>query len=272
MCSQIEFSPIVGDIQKQYVGYRTAGKSRNDAIAAIKENYAEELQDEDDRIAVMIGLVFSLCKKKELTKEIAVETFCMIRHAHKMMAFNHVESSYLLKVERLLGDESMYGGEAAYRRRVSYVPHWEVGDTFSHKLIHPKAEALGICGWSILLYKVGECEDELQQLRQLMYVSLCPPGKEPISGSQLQSLGFLRMMRHGEKWDYLAQIMIKSKRDELSYGLFKIGNFQDVVFPADRTDENPLVAMPLFGCKRGDLYPDYEDQICRLYKKFGGIL
>lgn len=271
MALRNNYSPIIGDIQKEYNDYRAAGKSRADAVHAIKADYAAELRDEEDGAAVMIGLSLSLCRKRELTKEIALETLCAIETARKLLDAGDKRIPYLSEMESLFQDESMFGEEAKYKIRTAYAPDWQVGDTFSHTLTVPRAEKLGILGWSILLYMVGEYTDRAGISHQLMYAALCPPGKEPASGPELQALGFLRMMPHdGDKWDYLVQLTIKNKKDMLAYGLSKIGNFPDVAPPADRTDENPLVAMPFFGfARKGCSWPGYEDQICQLYREFG---
>ena len=68
MNNEHNFVLIVNEVQKQYMNLRTLGKNRETAIATIKHNYIEAMQDEDDSMAVMIGVVLSLCKKKELTK------------------------------------------------------------------------------------------------------------------------------------------------------------------------------------------------------------
>ena len=58
-------SPIIDDVQTQYVKHRRTGKSRTTAIELIHEEYIHELQDVDDSLAVLIGLSLALCKKKE---------------------------------------------------------------------------------------------------------------------------------------------------------------------------------------------------------------
>lgn len=174
-------------------------------------------------------------------------------------------------MEDKLKDVAVYGDEAPYVRAPVYKPNWMVGDTFSHTLTYPAAEKLGIMGWSILFHKVGEHIDNQEKCRQLVLVSLCPPGEVPSSYDDLQKLGFLPMMQFGERFEYLAQIVIGSKSEEMSYDLTKIGCY----IPSGESlmdcykEENPLVAMPLFGrLKRNDVGPAYEDQICRLYRRF----
>ena len=60
------------------------------------------------------------------------------------------------------------------------------------------------------------------------------------------------------------------KKDEASYELTQIDTFPDAGYPEDRTIENPLATMPLFGQqKRDSMLPDYEDAVCRIYKRNG---
>lgn len=270
MASRNNLSPIIDDVQKKYNKYRKTGKTRATAIELIREDYSQELQDEDDRLAVLIGLSLSLCTKKELVEPIATETLSEIRYVCQERAIDNVTHTYLSEVEKFLKNESVYGNEALYKQASAYEPDWKIGDMFSHTLSYPSSEALGIKGWIILLYKVGEYVDEFEDHHQLMYVSLCPPEKIPSCDKDIQELVFLRMMQLGDRSEYLAQVTIKSKKEENAYGFTKIGYYPNIPHLVDHFDENPLTAMPLFGrMRRDDLWPGYEDQICRLYKKYG---
>jgi hypothetical protein len=70
---------LADDIQKKYTSYRRAGKSRIIAIKLIREEYFQELQDEDDRLPILVGISLSLCKKKELFESIVTETLMEIQ-------------------------------------------------------------------------------------------------------------------------------------------------------------------------------------------------
>ena len=79
------------------------------------------------------------------------------------------------------------------------------------------------------------------------------------------------MMKKGEDFEYLAQIVVRNKREENAYCLVKAGNYNDLSDPwlKQCKQENILTAMPLFGkIRKNDSWPAYEDQICRLYRKF----
>ena len=257
------------DILAQYKEFRTRGKNRDEAISLIKNSFSAELKDTDDRVLVLIGLARALCKKRELTDAIAQETYYEINHIFETSYLDSSTKKLYEDTIKMLTDKSMRGKEAAYRQKHVYKPEWEVGDLFSHSMLIPRATSLGISGWSVLFYKVGQYVDNTGNYCQLMYVSLCPPGYEPTNALQLSKIGFLRAMCHGDKSDYLFQIAVKSKQDELSYGFTKIGNYLDVELPSDCLDENPKVAMPLYGrLRKDDAFPFYEDQICRLYRRF----
>ena len=258
---------LIEEIQQQYVSCRRRGCTRDEAITLIREEYECELNDDDDRIAVLIGLALALCKRKELLQTIADETLAEIQTLKQQ----YVDDSYLTKIEKKLADVDLYGDEATYKRGSIYKPDWVIGDTFSHVLTHPLAEEIGIMGWHILFYKVGEHIDRQDACRQLMCVSLCPPDKIPTCYEELKNLGFLPMMQLGERFEYLAQIKIKSKRTENTYEFTKIGCFpnDNDAFIERCKEENPLTTMPFFGrLKANDLRPFYEEHVCRLYKKF----
>lgn len=242
------------EVQAEYIAYRRRGYSRDRAVQALTARYRDELSDCEDAPAVVGGIVRALCQKREMTSEIAEQL-------HQFLSIVPDET------EKLLRNPTFYGREAVYRRRRSFDPQWQNGDLFSHKIVTPKAEKLGLSGWSVLFYRIGSYEDEAGERAELVYLSLCPTGCEPQSAAQLWELGFLRMMCHGERWDYMGQLRIKSRRALASYGLKKIGNFPGVLPPDDRTEEHPAVAMPIFDqLKKDAAYPDFEDTVCSIVK------
>ena len=266
----IDEHPLVYDIQEQYVNYRKNGMSRSEAVDKIRQENADELQDFDERYLALIGLSLALCKKNELIESIATETLEEIRRVSVDDELQATFHTFFSEVERYLKDESVYGEEAPYKRVTKYVPDWKVGDVFVHKLSCNEAEPIGINGWFVVFYKVGEYRDENEDTRQLMCVSICPPDKLPTCESDFQKLGFLPMMECDKK-EYLAQLKIKSKKAENNYELTKIGNFENIILPESLHEENPLVCMPLFEfrSKWTGPCPAYENALCRIYKSHG---
>ena len=132
---KFDFNPLIVDIREEYINYRKSGKGRAEVLELIRNEYSGELQDDDDRLAVLIGLSLGLCNKNELIEDIAVETLNEIARAkceNEEIATNKKILADLAKVETCLKDKSVYGDEAKYRKVRKYVPDWQVGDVFSH--------------------------------------------------------------------------------------------------------------------------------------------
>ena len=266
-------NPIIKDVETQYVRYRKKGNTRSETIEAIRSEYAQELEDADDRVAILIGLSIALCKKNELLESIAKETLKEMKRVTNEESKSSAVNAYFSEIEKRLNDKTVYGDEAFYKHTTVYVPDWKIGDVFSHILTCPKTEDLGIKGWTILLYKVGEYVDTFDVHNQLMYISLCPSDKMPACKEDFEKLGFLPVMCMGNHIEYLAQITIKSKKAENALELCKIGCFPNIQFPGNPAAENPLTAMPLFGrMRRTDIWLGYEDQICSFYKRYGHLI
>lgn len=270
MVDRNNINAILDEILTWYIKYRRVGANRLTAIELIRRNYAEELQDEDDKLLVLIALSLALCKQNELYEDLAVETISELHLAYQNSTFTDDSLAYLHEIERYLLNSEFYGNEASYSEKLRYAPSWKKGDIFIHEMTYPASESLGIMGWYILFYKVGEYVDEVGVTHQLVYVSLCPPERIPSCENEVKDIAFLRMMQLGDKSEYLAQITIKSKKEEESFGLTLIGCYPCIHHPRDYRIENPCTAMPLLGfTKRNDQSPGFEDQICRLYRKFG---
>lgn len=61
--------PMVDDIINDYADLRTKGVSSHDAVARIKNDRHEELNDQDDAPFVVIGIALALSQKQELTQQ-----------------------------------------------------------------------------------------------------------------------------------------------------------------------------------------------------------
>lgn len=261
-----EFYTLIEDIQDAYTALRRSGSSREVAVAKIRTDYAEELNDRDDRAGVLLGIAFALCRKNELTAEIAQEVrdacAVILRDMDMQELWQPLQSAL-----KRLDDPKKYGSPAQYRAKKQYIPDWEIGDTFAHTLTCPMAEKVGIAGKIVLLRKVGAYTHPREGLTQILYATVCDT--LPQTTQELDALGFLPMMCRGKCYDYFAQIHLKNAKDEAFYGLTKIGCFPDAGAPKDQSQENPLTTMPFFGrLRKDDTFPDYEDLVCRLYQKF----
>lgn len=270
MMKIISFFPIIAEIIDIYQTNRENGATREAAITSLEEKYACELADSDEEPVARIAFALALCKKRELTKAVLEDALRAVEQMKSAELGNQVITA-LEQVIRYVSEPERLGDSARYRKRISYIPDWKIGDTFSHKLFGHISKYAHIYGWYVLIRKVGEYTDYKNRVHQLVYVTICPPEKLPKTSEELRSLGFLRMMpAEGNCWDYLAQISFKSKKDEKAFDLSYIGSFPDAGMPGDASVEDPQVSMPLFGkLKREDILPNYDNDVCLLFKSNG---
>lgn len=263
--------PLIYEIVEEYRALRRSGVSREEAIGRIELDYVSELADENDGPLVKAGLAVALCQKTELTKDVqtaALDALCQLPEAEESEPVRRE----LLWLKTYVSDTEHLGEEAVYRVVKPYIPNWEIDDTFAHQLTTDLAEKYGIPGWYVIFRKTGEYVDHHNHYQQYGYVSLCPPDRLPQTSKELEGLGYLRTTPWSrQKWNYLVQITLSSKRTENAYGFTKIGHFTDVHPPEDRTEENPVVAMPLSEQRRkyGSPcpWPIFEDAVCEIYNR-----
>lgn len=258
--------PVIEDICDEYVYLRRSGYCRSAAIAKLREDYAEELEDDDEAPAIRIALARALCKKHELTLEL---------RADALNALEQLQNSSEIplptaKLYRTLSLDDMLGAEAAYRPVKYYSPDWKLGDTFAHKMSSTLAEKLGIGGWYILFRKAGEYTDKRHRVVQLMYTTLCSPDALPQSTQELDSLGFLIMSRHDHNTnEYLSQMTLSRRKDETQFEFTRIGSYPDAKSPPNQYPVDVCALLPMLHSKDFDSIPAYETAICLAYKKYG---
>lgn len=253
-------------VQEEYVFYRRDGKSRDETVRIMLEYYELELEDSDDVVPVLTGMIMALRKKRELFDGFAAK-------AREYLAQDNIDPHARKHLEALLADPAMYGQEAFYRIKKPYDPGWQYGDTFAHTITWSGAEKLGIRGWVIILYEYGVYLDRFHHVRHLMCVSVCPPDQIPRSGQALNDLGFLPVFYlagpKGAEIQYHVSVPLSNKREEKSLGISKIGNFPDVKLPEGLEEESLLVSRSFIGQPvRDGTCPHFEMEFCTAYEDY----
>lgn len=128
------------------------------------------------------------------------------------------------------------------KQKKKYVPDWKIGDTFIHAFESPIAEKCGVAGQYIVMRKVGEYQNEDDEVIQLVVMSVCPADAIPKTSAELIELGVIPMYPVQKRRDYRAQLRIVSKRGENALKLTKIGCFPDVGMPADQSGPGQALA------------------------------
>lgn len=260
--------PLIYDIADLYFSFRRNGNGRDEAVRRILTEYRDVLEDPDDGFCVKTGLALALAKNGEITETIKREALEAIDEYRIDNNGEDVSEAVNRLKEYLINSEP--GEEIFVSRKKTYDPGWEIGDTFIHKITHPRSKQGGILGWYIVFRKAGEYVNVKGQRVQLVYTTVCPEESIPHSSDELIRLGLLRMMNQGSRWDYLGQLQFSGEKDEESWGLTKIGCFPDVPVPKDSTEENPRLAYPLYGSTNGKQNePDFEVIVSELYSSNG---
>ena len=177
------------------------------------------------------------------------------------------EKKVIKSILRQLSKETSPPKSKKATKKCSYSVSWVAGDTFCHRFTPPNSERAGIYGWFLLFRKVGEYIDWKGHPKQLGYLTVCQQDALPQTVEDLNELGFLRVMNHGKKWDYLVQADVQSKRTENALKMERNGCFPNAICPVDEMQSSPEVAMPLFsGIDKKTGCPRYEDVICSFYQ------
>lgn len=265
------YAPLTFDVIGSYEQERRKGSSREAAIKTLVDCFKEELMDEEDHSAIQIGIAIALCRKNELTVPVQREAICAIDAIIASGGWGKDGDRLLLELKQHLESGSCLGVSAHYSRERIYIPDWRLGDTFIHRFSQPASLKMGLGGQFIVLRKVGGYLDQDGHHMQLVYCTVCSADTIPGTSAELRELGFLRMMKHGKKFDYLGQLYFKSKKDEERWGLDKIGRFPDAGAPDDASIEDPRVSMPLFGMLRhqDSSTLHYEELVCQLIRSCG---
>lgn len=269
----LEYFPLIDDINDQYVFFRTEGWSPEEAQGKIINAYADELNDYDESVVVLSGIALAQWDTSELEENTKQEVLLMLEKKIAE-AEKDEERRAFRAVLKNLSKEKKSNKRITPSSRKSYSLDWSIGDTFAHKLTHPNAEKAGIFGCYLLFRKIGQYNDWKGRTIQLGYVTVCSDNHLPKTTEELNALGFLRVMSHGEKWEYMVQVNIQSKRTENTLKLEWIGCFPDALTPNDEIVVEPRVTMPFYdGTDKASNCPRYEDSCCHFYKKngIGGI-
>lgn len=264
----VAFYPLIHEIYTKYIFFRNHNCSSTETLEKIFLDYSHELNDDDDSFSIFSGIALAQRDYGEIdehTKQTAMELA-----NHRLGEAEKNEIKIIESILMQLSKENSSPKSKKTAKSSSYTVNWIVGDTFCHQFTHPDSEIAGIYGWFLLFRKVGEYIDWKGHPIQLGYLSVCPQDAIPQTVEALNKLGFLRVMNHGEKWDYLVQANIQSKRAENALKMERIGCFPNAICPTDEMQSSPEVSMPLFnGIDKKTGCPSYEDVICRFYRWYG---
>lgn len=268
----LEFFPIILDVKDSYRRYREKGSNRSEAMERVRDEFAQELLDADDGPQVWIGLADATGRRKEMTEELlrkAEEAFATLEES-----FPEARSALRAK-KKMLCDSARLGPEAKYRKKTIYHVDWQIGDTFVYRVAGDDMEKNGLEGWTIICRKAHETAYSEDCRVQGMYFSLCPPGTIPQSAEELESLGYIPLMKiSSETYLFMGLVWVNKRSDEKRTQFLKIGNFAGVAPPAceyDITKDGPHICKDQFPglFKEYEYFWNLEHDILDGYLKYG---
>ena len=229
----LELFPIISDVKDRYRKEREYGCDREAAIEKVMEEFSRELADPDDGPQVWIGLADVTGRRNELTEVLLSEAESAFTNLER--SFPEAKAALRSKKKSVCNPDKL-GSEAKYRKKTIYRPDWIIGDTFSYQIKGEDLKKAGLDGWYIIARKTDEIVLSEDCCIQVMYYSLCPPGRIPSTREALEDLGYipLRKLRDGS-WYFRGKIWVNSKSDEKMTFFQKIGNFQQVSPPTHET-------------------------------------
>ncbi len=266
----LEFFPMILDVKDSYRRFREKGANREEAIAKVRSEFAQELSDADDGPQVWIGLADVTGRRKELTEDLLQKA----EAAFAALEESCPEARSALRVKKkTVCDPSKLGPEAKYRKKTAFLVDWQIGDTFAYQIRGEAMKKHGLDGWHIICRKVHEFVYSEDCRAQGMYFSLCPPGELPQTAEELEQLGYVPLMQTGDdEYLFMGEVWVTSKSAEKKTYFQKIGNFAELAPPAcdyGKTSGPRICKAQIAGLGDGSFFPDLERDVLKGFLKIG---
>lgn len=230
--------PLAVEVMNSYIQLRKSGHSRADTIQELMQQYVNEITSgaEDDGLLFWVGLADAQFSQKELTEEIAQHGICAldaIQHTDWNVAAEEIE-----RRRKNYSFEPM--PERKSRTKKKYQCCWELGDTFAHLITGAEAEKCGIAGSFALLHMVDKIKFGDGRILPVVTITLWSKDKLPSNSQEFQMAPMLKLAsgRFGtskSRYEYRAEIIIKSEKQLSLTGLHYIGKYPSIAMPDDET-------------------------------------
>lgn len=234
---RMTYYPILLEIKEEYIKFRQEGNSRDQAEAMLIQSYKNEITSgkTDDGHLFWIGLADAQYYRKELSDEVAQRA---IRALDQITAAGWDITPGDITRRREHYAQAPMPERSVGKSRAKFRCTWRKGDVFAYLLSGSNAEKLGISGQYALLRKVDDVEFGDGRLLPVVAISVCKKEEFPTTSSDLQKIPMLKFAsgRFGtpkSKYEYRAEILIKSERQINALALLYIGYFPDVCLPID---------------------------------------
>ncbi len=146
------------DVKDDYISKLRAGKSDEQALQEIMEEYKHECEDVDCKFDFFFALADVLWKKGRLTEEIKRITFDLIEE-DKVSERWQPESIRRERIKKLEKFKKKLSSEMPERKRIPihkpYVLGWKEGEVYAFQIKSKVENYEEYVGWYVLLYVEG---------------------------------------------------------------------------------------------------------------------
>ena len=236
------------DLKEEYIEKLKKGIENKEALEQIKQEYKEEIEDNDEETVFWMVLADTMWNLGKMTDEVKNKALQSIKKDLKKWEQESENSKDVVKREKELEKlknklNSEMPKEKKFRQqnpnKVKNKYIWNIGDIYAYQLKGEKAKKLGLYGRYLLFRKVGEGKNEAKNSVAIVYIQITDTDILPRSKEEIAKLEYVIISNEGNvKHEYIVElyrVTQKVYKEDLIY----IGNFDNLPTPKDEyRDQN----------------------------------
>ncbi len=228
--------PMIYEVKEAYIHYRKDGKSREEAVRALMEDYHNELTEgaEDDGLLFWIGLADGQYYRKELSQEVADKATAAI-NVFLDLGVSLAPGDLHRRIKKY--KEAPMSEKKVGKPRPKFRCPWAIGDVYAYPLSGPDAEKEGIAGKYALLRKVDEHEGWDGRSFAVVTVTLWDTLPLPTTAEEFSREPLMvfrkggRMFTPRDHAEYRAELLVSTLKQLRTAPFEYLGNFSNTPMP-----------------------------------------
>lgn len=263
---------ISGDVKDNYISKLKAGKSDEQALQEIMDEYKDECEDVDCRFDFFFALADVLWKKGRLTEELKLETLDLIEEDKVSGRWNpeKIRRERIKKLEKL---KSQLNSKMPERKKITihkpYILGWNEGDVYAFQIRSKIENYEEYLGWYAILYvdKINKDDSEVRgvydEVAELYFFLV---DEAPADANIICSATPVCFLSYNGKKQYRAELYEISKRQRPK-DMYFVGNCSSFVYPKNELHQNRAFSWRLY---ERDILWGYRTQL-KLEQERGDI-
>ena len=230
------------DLKEEYIEKLKKGIENKEALEQIKQEYKEEIEDNDEETVFWMVLADTMWNLGKMTDEVKNKALQSIEKDLKKWKQESENSKDIVKREKELEKlknklnsempkEKKFRQQKPNKVKNKYI--WNIGDIYAYQLKGEKAKKLGIYGRYLLFRKVGEGVYHQNSSIAWVYIQITDTDILPKSKEEIAKLEYVIISNEGNvKHEYIVElyrVTQKVYKEDLIY----IGNFDNLPTPKD---------------------------------------